>query len=313
MIETTLVIDQNTSLRGIRVDGEDRFNVHDFIRYLCPGRNPNYAAGAWFEITSQKSGSNVPVPEYFYCKVDGKQGRSTPCTAIAGLQKLMFILGTRVSSECGNRALECFTRVIAGDRTSIREINNYFTQDDLVPGTEKDTEQDTEQDAPQGPAQQIALPGAWDPKDPNAYTVHQGALVSDILTGMLGPLCDENRDASHKLQLKIQELHAKDPARAAMKVEVWVFKGDGTMWVNTTSVIKYIYTGNTNHFARTQKSIFDGGDIPHKLLQVPGVRTTFLFLYHEFTGTKLVPSSKPPPDGGLRSWYKSSTSSTQYY
>jgi hypothetical protein len=59
-------------------------------------------------------------------------------------------------------------------------------------------------------------------------------------------LCDENRDASHKLQLKIQELHAKDPAKAAMKVEVWSFKGDGTMWVNTTSVIKYIYTGDTN-------------------------------------------------------------------
>jgi hypothetical protein len=31
-----------------------------------------------------------------------------------------------------------------------------------------------------------------------------------------------------------------------MKVEVWSFKGDGTMWVNTTSVIKYIYTGDTN-------------------------------------------------------------------
>lgn len=164
-----------------------------------------------------------------------------------------------------------------------------------------------------GAAQQIVFPGAWDPEDPDAYTKHQGAPVPDILTGMLGPPCDENRDASHELQLKIHELHAKDPAKAAMKVEVWVYKGDGKHWVNTTSVIKYIYTGNTNHFARTQKSIFDGGDIPHKLLQVPGVRTTFLFLYHEFTGTKLVPSSKPPPDGGLRSWYKSSTSSTQYY
>ena len=257
MIETTLVIDQNTSLRGIRVDGEDRFSVHDFIRYLCPGRNPNYAAGAWFEITSQKSGSNVPVPEYFYYRVHKQNNINTPCMAIAGLQKLLFILGTRVSSECGNRALECFNRVIAGDRTSIREISAEL------------------QGPAPGPAQQIALPGAWDPQDPNAYTVHQGALVSDILTGMLGPLCDENRDASHKLQLKIQELHAKDPAKAAMKVEVWGFKGDGTMWVNTTSVIKYIYTGDTNNLARLQQRLFKEAMMPHKLIQVPGVRNHF--------------------------------------
>lgn len=271
MIETTLVIDQNTSLRGIRVDGEDRFNVHDFIRYLCPGRNPNYAAGAWFEITSQKSGSNVPVPEYFYYKVHKQNNINTPCMAIAGLQKLLFILGARVTSECGNRALECFYQVLAGDRTRIRETERR----ELVQGAAQGPEQGAEQGPEQGPAQQIALPGAWDPQDPNAYTVHQGALVSDILTGMLGPLCDENRDASHKLQLKIQELHAKDPAKAAMKVEMWGFKGDGTMWVNTTSVIKYIYTGNIDHLARTQQRLFKEAMMPHKLIQVPGVRNHF--------------------------------------
>ena len=271
MIETTLVIDQNTSLRGIRVDGEDRFNVHDFIRYLCPGRNPNYAAGAWFEITSQKSGSNVPVPEYFYYKVHKQNNINTPCMAIAGLQKLLFIPGARVTSECGNRALECFYQVLAGDRTRIRETERR----ELVQGAAQGPEQGAEQGPEQGPAQQIALPGAWDPQDPNAYTVHQGALVSDILTGMLGPLCDENRDASHKLQLKIQELHAQDPARAAMKVEVWVFKGDGKHWVNTTSVIRYIQTGDINNIARLQQSLFARALVPHKLIQVPGVRNDF--------------------------------------
>jgi hypothetical protein len=253
MRDIVLDIDDKTSIRGIRVDGEDRFSVHDFIRFVCPGRNPNYAAGTWFEITSQKSGSNVPVPEYFYCKVDGKQGRSTPCMAIAGLQKLLFILGTRVSSECGNRALECFNRVIAGDRTSIREISAEL------------------QGPAPGPAQQIALPGAWDPQDPNAYTVQEGALVVDILKGMLGPPCD----ARQQLQLKIQELHAQDPAKAAMKVEMWSFKGDGTMWVNTTSVIKYIQTGDINNIARLQQSLFARALVPHKLIQVPGVRNDF--------------------------------------
>jgi hypothetical protein len=56
---------------------------------------------------------------------------------------------------------------------------------------------------------------------------------------------------------------------------MWGFKGDGTMWVNTTSVIKYIYTGIPNHFSRTQKSIFNGGNIPHIPLQVPWVRNHF--------------------------------------
>ena len=295
MIETTLVIDQNTSLRGMRVDGEERFSVLDFITYVCPGRNPNYASVTWFAMTSPSSKTNVAVPEYFYYKFHKQNNINTPCMAIAGLQKLLFILGARVTSECGNRALECFYQVLAGDRTRIRETEPLGLVQGAAQGPEQGAEQGPEQGAEQGPeqgaeqgpaqgaeqgpaqgpAQQIALPGAWDPQDPNAYTVHEGALVSDILTGMLGPLCDENRDAYHKLQLKIQELHAQDPARAAMKAEVWMFKGDGTMWVNTTSVIKYIYTGSADNFSRTQQRLFKDAMMPHKLLQVPKVKTTF--------------------------------------
>jgi len=277
MAEVLLDIAQTASIRGMRVDGEDRFSVHDFIRYVCPGRNPNYASVTWFAMTSPSSKSNVAVPEYFYYKFHKQNNNNTPCMAIAGLQKLLFILGTRVSSECGNRALECFNKVLAGDRTLIRETERQGLVQGPEQGPAQGPAQGAAQGAAQGPAQQIVLPGAWDPQDPDAYTVQEGALVSDILTGMLGPPCDENRDARHKLQLKIQELHAKDPAKAAMKVEVWGFKGDGKLWVNTTSVIKYIYTGIPNNFSRTQKSIFNGGNIPHKLLQVPGVRTVFLF------------------------------------
>ena len=103
----------------------------------------------------------------------------------------------------------------------------------------------------------MALAKTWASHDVDASMVQEGERVSNILMGMLGPPCDENRDASHKLQLKIQELHAKDPAKAMMKVEVWVFKGDGKHWVNTTSVIKYIYTGSADNCSRMQKSIFN--------------------------------------------------------
>jgi len=112
---------------------------------------------------------------------------------------------------------------------------------------------------------------------PQNYMVQQGALVQDVLRGMLGPVCDENRDAAHKLELKIQELHAQDPAKAAIKVEMWMFQGDGSMWVNVAAFAKYLGMDANNNLARTLKRLFDGGNIPHKLLQVPGVRTTFLF------------------------------------
>ena len=121
----------------------------------------------------------------------------------------------------------------------------------------------------------MALAKTWASHDVDASMVQEGERVSNILMGMLGPPCDENRDASHKLQLKIQELHAKDPAKAAMKVEVWVFKGDGKHWVNTTSVIRYIQTGDINNIARLQQSLFARALVPHKLIQVPGVRNDF--------------------------------------
>jgi hypothetical protein len=107
-------------------------------------------------------------------------------------------------------------------------------------------------------------------QDHKNYTVTEGAPVQEILKGMLGPRCDENRDASHQLELKIQALHAGDSAKPNMKVEMWTFHGDGTTWVNATSIFKYIYTGAREHFARMQKTHFETCHVPHKLLEVQG-------------------------------------------
>jgi hypothetical protein len=126
-------------------------------------------------------------------------------------------------------------------------------------------------------------------QDHKNYTVAAGAPVQEILKGMLGPRCDENRDASHQLALKIQALEDSDFAKKEMKVEIWTFQGDGTTWVNATEIFKYIYTGIREHFARMQKSHFQNTNIPHKLLEVPGVRTIFVFYTTNFTGTNLVP------------------------
>jgi hypothetical protein len=45
------------------------------------------------------------------------------------------------------------------------------------------------------------------------------------------------------------------------------FHGDGSTWVNATSIVKYVYVGARDHFARMQKKHFETCNIPHKLLE----------------------------------------------
>ena len=108
-------------------------------------------------------------------------------------------------------------------------------------------------------------------QDHKNYTVAEGAPVPEVLKGMLGPRCDENSDASQQLELKIQKLHDGDFAKSKMKVETWTFHGDGTAWVNATSICKYMYTGSRDNLSRMLKRHFETCHVPHKLLEIPGV------------------------------------------
>jgi hypothetical protein len=69
------------------------------------------------------------------------------------------------------------------------------------------------------------------------------------------------------------------PAKKEMKVEMWTFHGDGTTWVNATSIYNYMYAGATEQVARAQKNHFKNHPIPHKVLDVQGVYTRFFNLY----------------------------------
>ena len=113
-------------------------------------------------------------------------------------------------------ARNCFNRVLSGDRTVIREINKNAAQN--------------------GPGLVIALPNTWSPHDPKAYMVQEGAPMSDVLR----PRRDENRDACHKLELRIQDIHAQNPAKAGMRIETWMFKGNGKTWVNAAAFATYM-------------------------------------------------------------------------
>jgi hypothetical protein len=52
--------------------------------------------------------------------------------SILGLQKLLLILGSKAAVEFRDRVLECFNRVLAGDRTLVREITANAAQDGPV-------------------------------------------------------------------------------------------------------------------------------------------------------------------------------------
>ena len=61
MAHVMLDIAQNASIRGMRVDGEDRFSVLDFITYVCPGRNSSYAKTVWKRLISNDSDNSLEV------------------------------------------------------------------------------------------------------------------------------------------------------------------------------------------------------------------------------------------------------------
>ena len=115
-----LDIAQNASIRGMRVDGVDLFSVLDFIAYVCPDLGSPNVRQTWHRLENELS-LNV-VTKCHHCKFTGERQRNTPCMTILGLQKLLLILGSKAAVELRDRVLECFNRVLAGDRTLIREI-----------------------------------------------------------------------------------------------------------------------------------------------------------------------------------------------
>jgi hypothetical protein len=139
MAQVLLDIAQNASIRGMRVDGVDLFSVYDFVTYVCPNRNSSYASTWWYRLISNDSRSsqndqtsNQVMPKWHDLQFNGKGQKNTPCMTILGLQKLLLILGSKAAVEFRDRVLECFNRVLAGDRTLIREITANAAQDGPV-------------------------------------------------------------------------------------------------------------------------------------------------------------------------------------
>jgi hypothetical protein len=130
MAEVLLDVAQNASIRGMRVDGVELFSVLDFLSYVCPERTSNNVKVMWHRLENEMS-SDV-VTKCNHLKFNGKGQRNTPCMTILGLQKLLLILGSKAAVEFRDRVLECFNRVLAGDRSLIREIEANAARDGPV-------------------------------------------------------------------------------------------------------------------------------------------------------------------------------------
>jgi hypothetical protein len=113
----------------------------------------------------------------------------------------------------------------------------------------------------------------------NHYDRTDGAPVSAILKNILGPLCDENRDAYHQLERKIQAMHAGDPAKKEMKVEVLKSRKDESTWITLISIIKYMDTSGCSNYQTMQFTLVDGLDIRFIPVMLQEVYTFFFILY----------------------------------
>lgn len=118
-------ITSDGSLRGtITADRGQIFSVFDYITKVCQKTDK----GAY----ARKTYSNLIQPDSEYCeelsrlihscKLPGSSGPATPCTDIRGLQRLLTILGSKVSEDYRTLLNETLLRYVAGDRSMIIEI-----------------------------------------------------------------------------------------------------------------------------------------------------------------------------------------------
>ena len=124
-------ITSDGSLRGCTTtDKGDLFSVYDFITKVCKKTDSGaYARQQWLRMQKpsfeHSESMRTLVTLCHNLVLTGSGGRTTPCTDIRGLQRLLTILGSKVSEEYRALISDTFLRYTAGDRTMIAEIEAY--------------------------------------------------------------------------------------------------------------------------------------------------------------------------------------------
>ena len=122
-----LTIANENSIRGTTTsDGKQRFSVFDFLTILCNDQlddtDKKKAVGnahKWFArlIAEGAEHRDEIISNVVYLKFPGPRQRDTPTMTLAGLQKLLLLLGGKVAGKFRELLSDTFRRVEAGDHT----------------------------------------------------------------------------------------------------------------------------------------------------------------------------------------------------
>ena len=121
----------------ITADGEHVFSVYDFLDLVCPN-SKSYASVTWSRMISEDSEFKHELKfTMVYLKLQNeglnnttkRRFRKTPVMTLVGLQRLMMILGSKVSADFRQIVLDIFTRYMAGDRSMLQEVEANAVSD----------------------------------------------------------------------------------------------------------------------------------------------------------------------------------------
>ena len=118
MSSLILNLTSDASVRGmVAPDGSHRFSVYDFITMACQKADGGVYARKIFSrlVTDESDFKNEIVLLCHNIHFPGGRGAATPTMTLRGLQRLLFILGTKVAAEFRALLEGTFTRVMAGD------------------------------------------------------------------------------------------------------------------------------------------------------------------------------------------------------
>ena len=128
MSTLVLKLSPESCLRGvIDSNGSNVFSVYDFISYAyekCD--NGVFARKTFARLVSLARDSEHRAEVLGFCtslKLPSPGQRKIPVTNIRGLQRLLMLLGGRITGQFRKSAEEVFTKVLAGDRSLIEAIN----------------------------------------------------------------------------------------------------------------------------------------------------------------------------------------------
>jgi hypothetical protein len=141
MSEFRLRIAENATVRAkITSDGQHLASVFDFMDLAYPTMSKSWKNMKWKSLTADNSEFKDEIEfteEYLKYQdqdvtFDNTKKRrlvKTPVMTLQGLQRLLVILGGKVSSEFRTIVLGIFTRYMAGDRTMLEEIKANAVSD----------------------------------------------------------------------------------------------------------------------------------------------------------------------------------------